>query len=108
MNRVDASHNLIAFIASAQAACLPSLQTGGSMRLRWTAAFLVASALASAPALAQPAATTDNAQTTETQDRQGSSNDSDIVWNLLGAIGLLGLFGFQRESDNDGYTDDPI
>jgi hypothetical protein len=30
------------------------------------------------------------------------------LWNLLGLLGLLGLRGLWRESDNDGYTDDPV
>jgi hypothetical protein len=32
----------------------------------------------------------------------------DLVWNLIGLLGLAGLFGFWRRSDNDGYTDDPV
>jgi hypothetical protein len=72
------------------------------MRTLRTAAFLVAAALASAPAPAfadQPSLT---------QERENSSQDSDLVWNILGALGIFGLFGLQRQRDNDGYTDDPI
>ncbi|MEO6224932.1 MAG: WGxxGxxG family protein [Sphingomicrobium sp.] len=76
------------------------------MRLRWTAALLVAAALAGAPATAQTAQN-DTGITTETQDRH-NSGDSDLIWNILGCLGLIGLFGLQRPSDNDGYTDDPI
>jgi hypothetical protein len=72
------------------------------MRTRWTAAFLVAAAVAIAPA---PAFAD---QPTETQERQNKSQDSDLVWNILGALGIFGLLGIQRQSDNDGYTDDPI
>jgi hypothetical protein len=32
----------------------------------------------------------------------------DLIWNLIGLLGLFGLIGFWRPSDNDGYTDDPI
>jgi len=46
--------------------------------------------------------------TTETQDRESSGGDKNIVWNIVGLIGLLGLRGFWRDSDNDGYTDDPV
>ena len=71
------------------------------MRTRLLAAFLVAAALAGGSAPAQ-------APQTETQERQKSSGDSDLIWNLVGCLGLLGVFGMWRSSDNDGYTADPI
>jgi hypothetical protein len=73
------------------------------MRTLRTAAFLVAAALASAPAA--PAFAD---QPSLTQERQSSNQNSDLVWNILGALGIFGLLGLQRQSDNDGYTDDPI
>jgi len=76
------------------------------MRIRWTAAFLVAAALASTPALAQ-SPNDKGSVPTETQEDQDSGK-SDLIWNLIGCLGLIGLTGFWRSSDNDGYTNDPI
>ena len=76
------------------------------MRIRWTAAFLVAATLASTPAPAQ-SPNEKGGVPTETQERQNSAQ-SDLIWNLLGCLGLLGLLGLRRPSDNDGYTNDPI
>lgn len=74
------------------------------MRIRLTAAFLVAAALGCASAPSQ-AARTDTA--TATHERQSDGN-SDLIWNLIGCLGLIGIFGMWRNTDNDGYTDDPI
>lgn len=65
------------------------------MRIRMTAAIILAAALAgsSAPAIAQTTS---------------SGPNSDLIWNVIGCFGLLGLRGLWRDSDNDGYTDDPI
>ena len=76
------------------------------MRRRWKGTLLIAAALASTPAAAQQAVP--NTNPTETQERQNEGRNDDLIWNLLGLLGLLGLRGLWRESDNDGYTSDPV
>jgi hypothetical protein len=78
------------------------------MRTTRIAAVLVAAALASTSASAQVPAHNETGQTTETQEREAHHGDSDFIWNLIGCLGLIGLVGLWRPSDNDGYTDDPI
>ncbi len=74
------------------------------MRILPTTAVLVAAALSSTSAPAQK----DSGQSTETQDRRAHPGSEELIWNLLGALGLIGLTGMWRSSDNDGYTNDPI
>jgi hypothetical protein len=78
------------------------------MRYGRTAAFLLAAGLIGSAAPAQTPVQNDTGQTTETQERRASGRDSNMIWNLLGLVGLFGLTGLWRPSDNDGYTDDPI
>jgi hypothetical protein len=78
------------------------------MRSRWKVTALIAAALASAPVSAQVVGQNDTGTATETQERHSDGRDNDLLWNLLGLLGLLGLRGLWRESDNDGYTDDPV
>ena len=60
------------------------------------------------PAAAQNVESDDTGIPTETQRRLAQDKDDNTIWNLLGLIGLFGLIGYSRPSDNDGYTDDPI
>jgi hypothetical protein len=79
------------------------------MRIRRTAAYVIAAALASTSAPAQTVVHNETGQTTMTQERRAAAGqNSDLIWNLIGCLGLLGFAGMWRSSDNDGYTDDPI
>jgi hypothetical protein len=76
------------------------------MRSRWKIAACVVACLASTSAIAQDQR---GGVPTETEERQNSKGlDDNILWNIVGLVGLLGLRGLWRESDNDGYTDDPV
>jgi hypothetical protein len=77
------------------------------MRTLRTAAVLLAAVLASSSAPAQVPAHDQSGQSTETEERKHAPK-TDLIFNLIGALGLIGLTGIWRSSDNDGYTDDPI
>jgi hypothetical protein len=41
---------------------------------------------------------------TETQERlAGQESGQDLLWNLIGAVGLLGLLGLRQEHPDDSY-----
>jgi hypothetical protein len=75
------------------------------MGIRTKAGLLTAAVLAAAPAAAQ----VDRDRVGQvTQERLDEGIDGKEALELLGLLGLLGLWGLRRDSDNDGYTDDPI
>ena len=77
------------------------------MRIGLRAALLIAAAVMSAPAVAQPAPDPGSVPTV-TQERLAEGPEDEFPWDLIGLVGLLGLLGLWRPSDNDGYTEDPI
>ena len=77
------------------------------MRDRWKAA-IIAAAVLSIPMSAQAQTGTTDDRVSETQDRIADQRSGEFPWDLLGLLGLAGLLGLRRDSDNDGYTDDPI
>jgi hypothetical protein len=41
---------------------------------------------------------------TETEDRLASTSDqSDLIWNLVGLFGLIGLIGLLPQHEEDSY-----
>lgn len=76
------------------------------MRRRLGIALLAAAAFAITPAAAQ-----DNSGVppeTASREADDRGDERNFWYNLIGLVGLLGLRGLWRESDNDGYTDDPV
>jgi hypothetical protein len=71
--------------------------------MRWRmllALFLMSAALG--PAAAQN--TDRGGLPTETEDRLASSSDqSDLIWNLIGLLGLIGLIGLLPQHEEDSY-----
>ena len=81
------------------------------MRSRWKVPAMIAASLIATPVAAQVVERNDSGTATETQERVAEgrgSNSDNLLWNIIGLIGLLGLRGLWRDSDNDGYTEDPV
>jgi hypothetical protein len=76
-------------------------QQEGTMRIRWILGLAIAAAMAAPAAQAQE--TNESGVRTETQERL-RSGPPDISWfDLLGAVGLLGLLGLRKEHAEDSY-----
>jgi hypothetical protein len=67
--------------------------------------FLIAAAIS-------PAAAQDNRRggvRTETMDRLAAQESGmDLMWNLIGSIGLLGLLGLRKQHAEDSYHPAPF
>lgn len=55
------------------------------------------------PPAAAPAQNERGGVRTETQERQAATSDLAWLWNLIGLVGLLGVFGMRKGHDEDSY-----
>ena len=44
-----------------------------------------------------------SAQQTQTQDVASDDSQSDLIWNLVGCLGLIGLIGLLPQHEDDSY-----
>ena len=72
------------------------------MRVRVMLALLFVTA-AIGPAAAQPSDNMRGGYPTETQNRLAAGTGYDLIWNLVGLLGLFGLLGFKRDHSEDSY-----
>jgi hypothetical protein len=70
------------------------------MRTRIVLSLITAAALVG-PAAAQPAQR--GGVRSETESRLVEGGDPNLVWNIIGLFGLLGLAGFLRGHPDDSY-----
>ena len=77
------------------------------MQMRMILALLIATA-AIGPASAQSSDSARGGIPTETQYRQAGDSGYDLIWNLIGVLGLFGLLGFKQSHSEDGYHPAPI
>ena len=77
--------------------------TEAIMRTHRRALALVLATLLITPAIRLPAQQERGGVRTETQERQAVGSDTGWLWNLLGAVGLLGVLGRRKGHDEDSY-----
>lgn len=80
------------------------------MRTRMIVALFLATAVIGPASAQQPL--DDNARggvRTETMSRMaGGDSGMDLVWNILGLFGLLGIWGLRGEHADDSYHPAPV
>ena len=77
------------------------------MQTRMMLALLIATA-AIGPAAAQSSYDARGGIPTETQHRKAGDPGYDLIWNLIGLLGLFGLLGFKQTHSEDSYHPSPI
>ena len=77
------------------------------MRTRMIVALILATAVIG-PAAAQPSDNERGGVRTETMSRLAGGDTDDLMWNILGLFGLLGVAGIRGEHADDSYHPAPL
>ena len=77
------------------------------MRTRMIVALILATAVVG-PAAAQPSDNERGGVRTETMSRLAGGDSDDLMWNILGLFGILGVWGIRGEHADDSYHPAPV
>ena len=77
------------------------------MRTRMIVALILATAVVG-PAVAQPSDNERGGVRTETMSRLAGGDSDDLMWNILGLFGILGVWGIRGEHADDSYHPAPL
>ena len=77
------------------------------MRTRMIVALILATAVVG-PAAAQPSDNERGGVRTETMSRLAGGDSDDLMWNILGLFGILGVCGIRGEHADDSYHPAPL
>ena len=77
------------------------------MRTRMIVALILATAVVG-PAAAQPSDNERGGVRTETMSRLAGGDSDDLMWNILGLFGILGVWGIRGEHADDSYHPAPL